>query len=85
VGFDPRGVGASAPLVCFESFDQVIAVWPPFAFPKTAAGEAEKEAADHRFADACTQRGGPIVNHMSTADAARDLDRLRSATGSSAI
>lgn len=81
VGFDPRGIGASTPLVCFESFDDVIAALPPFSFPTNATEEAQQQTANRKFADACTSRGGPIINHMSTADTARDLDRLRAAVG----
>jgi pimeloyl-ACP methyl ester carboxylesterase len=81
VGFDPRGVGSSTPLICFESRDQLIEALSLLQFPYTEAEEAAQEASDIRIAAACTQRGGPIINHMSTADVARDLDRLRAAVG----
>ena len=39
------------------------------------------ERADRAFNRACQRRGGPIVDHMATADVARDLDLLRQAVG----
>ena len=36
---------------------------------------------DRAIARACAERGGPILNHMSTANVARDLDLLRRAVG----
>ena len=38
-------------------------------------------AADLYLVDACAQRAGRIVDHMSTANVARDLDLLREAVG----
>ena len=81
VGFDPRGVGASTPLRCFDSLDEAQAVLPPFRFPVTAAEERIWVAADRTFARACARRGGPILDHMATAAVARDLDLLRQAVG----
>jgi len=81
VGFDPRGIGASTPLRCFDSLDQALAVLPPFRFPVTAAEERVWVQADRTFARACARRGGAIIDHMATADVARDLDLLRQAVG----
>lgn len=75
---------ASAPapaLRCFASLDQALAVLPPFRFPVTAAEERTWVDADRTFAQACAERGGPILDHMATADVARDLDVLRQAVG----
>jgi pimeloyl-ACP methyl ester carboxylesterase len=81
VGFDPRGIGASTPLRCFDSLDQALGVLPPFRFPVTAAEERRWVQADRTFARACARRGGPILDHMATADVARDLELLRQAVG----
>ncbi len=73
VGFDPRGIIRSTPLRCFESEEQ----WPPFppfAFPLTREQEREWAAWDRALNAACRARGGPIMNHMSTANVARDLN-----------
>ena len=81
VGLDPRGIGASTPLRCFNTLDQALGVLPPFPFPVTAAEERLWVDADRTFARACAGRGGPILDHMATADVARDLDLLRQAVG----
>jgi pimeloyl-ACP methyl ester carboxylesterase len=81
VGFDPRGIIRSTPLRCFATLEQAIAVLPPFPFPVTRAEERIWVQANRRLAAACAQRGGPIIDHMATADAARDLDLLRRAVG----
>ena len=81
VGLDPRGIGASTPLRCFDTLDQALGVLPPFPFPVTAAEERLWVDADRTFARACAGRGGPILDHMATADVARDLDLLRQAVG----
>jgi len=81
VGFDPRGVIGSTPLRCFETFDQALAVLPPMAFPVTRAEERIWIRSDRALARACARRGGAILDHMATADVARDLDLLRRAVG----
>ena len=81
VGFDPRGVGRSTPLRCFATFDEAIAVAPPIAFPVTAEEETLWRDSDLALAAACADRGGVIQDHMSTANAARDMDLLRQAVG----
>jgi pimeloyl-ACP methyl ester carboxylesterase len=80
VGFDPRGVMRSTPLRCFNSPDEW-PQYPPIAFPLTAAEEQQWIAAERALDRACSERGGPIRDHMSTANVARDLDRLRQLVG----
>ena len=80
VGFDPRGIIRSTPLRCFGSPDE----WPPFppfAFPLTREQEQLWAATDRALDTACRQRGNAIINHMSTANVARDLDVLRQLVG----
>ncbi len=81
VGFDPRGIARSTPLLCFKSSEDSLAVTAPIFFPVTPADEGVWENADRRLAAACDRRGGAIIDHMSTADVARDLDQLREAVG----
>ncbi|MDQ3662930.1 MAG: alpha/beta hydrolase [Actinomycetota bacterium] len=85
VGFDPRGIAASSPLRCFSSFEEALAVFPPMAFPVTRPEENVWVEADRALADACAQRGGAIIDHMSTANVARDLNLLRRAVGDSRL
>jgi pimeloyl-ACP methyl ester carboxylesterase len=81
IGFDPRGVGRSSPLTCFETQEQADAVKAPFAFPVTPAEERAWIGFDRAYTKSCRKYAGPIINHMSTANVARDLDRLRAAVG----
>jgi pimeloyl-ACP methyl ester carboxylesterase len=81
VGFDPRGIHQSTPLLCFRSLEQALRIVPPVPFPVTAEEEAMFERADRALNRACQRRGDPIINHMATADVARDLDLLRQAVG----
>ena len=80
VGFDPRGIARSTPLRCFGTPKQ----WDPAFWadlPLTLADVAIVAAADRYLADACDQRAGSVIDHMSTADVARDMDLIRAALG----
>jgi pimeloyl-ACP methyl ester carboxylesterase len=81
VGFDPRGIAASTPLRCFDTFQQALGAVAPFPFPVTPAEERTWVGFDRQLAGACAQHGGAIQDHMATADVARDLDLLRQAVG----
>ena len=81
VGFDPRGINFSTPLRCFDTFDEALATLPPFPFPVTPAEERALRTSDDQLAAACAEHGGAILDHMSTADVARDMDLLRAAFG----
>jgi pimeloyl-ACP methyl ester carboxylesterase len=81
VGFDPRGIIRSTPLRCFDSLEEAEAVFAPFQFPVTRAEERIWIQSDRALARACAERGGPILDHMSTANVARDMDLLRRAVG----
>ncbi len=81
VGFDPRGINRSTPLRCFGSQEEWGPFFTPFFFPTTPEEEAIWIEADRFLVDACASRGGRIIDHMSTANVARDLDLLRRAVG----
>ena len=81
VGFDPRGIYRSTQLRCFNSPAEWGPYFTPFAFPSNAEEERAWIAADRFLDNACATRGGAIRDHMSTANVARDLDRLRAAVG----
>lgn len=81
VGFDPRGTNRSTPLRCFDTQEQADAAAPAFPYPTTRAEKVSWIAGEHAIDRACAHRGGVILNHMSTADVARDLDQLRQAVG----
>jgi len=81
VGFDPRGIARSATLRCFGTPKQWGPYFTPFSFPITLEEADQWEVADRYLDAACAQRGTKIIDHMSTADVARDLDMLRQAVG----
>ena len=81
VGFDPRGIARSTALRCFGTPKQWGPFFTPFAFPLTPEEEEAWMASDRFLNDACAQRGGLIIDHMSTANVARDMERLREAVG----
>ncbi|HYN68529.1 MAG TPA: alpha/beta hydrolase [Ornithinibacter sp.] len=80
VGFDPRGVGRSAPIDCLTDteLDTFLGSDPT---PDDAAEEEAFAATARGFAEACGTKAGPLLEHVSTADAARDMDVLRAALG----
>ncbi len=80
VGFDPRGVGRSAPINCLTDveLDTYLGSDPTPDDP----AERESFAATARgFALSCATTAGSLLAHVSTADAARDMDVLRAALG----
>jgi pimeloyl-ACP methyl ester carboxylesterase len=80
VGFDPRGVAASTPLECFSSNEQAIRLLG-WEFPITLAQEQRVIRLSRRAAALCDRNAGPLLEHMTTANVARDLDLLRQAVG----
>ncbi len=85
VGFDPRGIARSTPLRCYDTSEEAYADLPAHVFPVTSAEEQAQRAADAKLVAACGRHGGPILEHMSTADVARDMDRLRALFGDSKL
>lgn len=77
VGFDPRGSGASAPVVCLD--DAAMDAWLAGQGGRAAAGG--DDGAPDALARGCAQRGGPLLGHVDVASSARDLEVLRSALG----
>jgi pimeloyl-ACP methyl ester carboxylesterase len=80
VGFDPRGVGESTPLRCFASNEQAFDLLGQ-EFPITLAQERAVIERTRQGTEVCARQGGPLLDHMSTANVARDLDLLRAAVG----
>lgn len=78
VGFDPRGVGQSDPIDCLTD-DQLDAYVAQDPAPDTPAQVSAYERWNKTIADGCAK--SPVGAHISTVDAARDMDVLRSALG----
>lgn len=83
ISWDPRGIGESTSVQCFATPDDGLNFFTdlPTGFP---VGKAETSAWIRRytrFGQLCAQRNGNLLEHVSTADTARDLDLLRRAVG----
>jgi pimeloyl-ACP methyl ester carboxylesterase len=79
IGFDPRGVGASVPaLHCDPSF--FAGVRPDYLPASTAAEQVLINRA-RAYAAGCERRSGWLLPHMTSIDAARDMDSIRTALG----
>ncbi|MEP7191628.1 MAG: alpha/beta hydrolase [Actinomycetota bacterium] len=78
VGFDPRGVGTSAPVKCLNDreMDTFLGGDPT---PDNRSEEQKLADAAKAFADKCKANGGTLLGHVSTIDAAKDMDVLRAA------
>jgi pimeloyl-ACP methyl ester carboxylesterase len=82
VSWDPRGIGQSTAVQCFPSQAAEAAFLGGAAdFPVTAAEKRTYIARWREFGHRCAARAGSLLRHVSTADTARDLDRLRRAVG----
>ncbi|ADB31363.1 TAP domain protein [Kribbella flavida DSM 17836] len=82
LGFDPRGVGKSDPVLCFPTAAEEAAVFqgvPPF--PLTPAETAAYTRSNLKLAAGCLTTSPDRLKHYSTANVARDLDVLRRAVG----
>ena len=82
VGFDPRGVGQSTPVRCFAdsgSQEEFFGSLPPFPVTGDEIEQAADAAKD--LGRRCRQRNGELLDHLSTANVARDMDLLRQAVG----
>lgn len=79
IGFDPRGVGASTPVVCLDDAakDQSLSR----SYDDSDAGRAEMTADLKAWADACAQNTGELLGNVDTQSAARDMDMLRAVLG----
>ncbi len=80
VGFDPRGTGRSNPIDCLSDveLDAYLAGDPT---PDTPAEEKDYEETTQDYGPACEANSGPILGHVTTIEAARDVDVLRAALG----
>ncbi|MCU1549813.1 MAG: alpha/beta hydrolase [Glaciihabitans sp.] len=83
VGFDPRGVNHSTPVSCYTNPSQLDAY--NFDIPPGMRGSDEwikyEENLSKKFGAECLADTGPLLGHVDTVSAARDLDLLRAALG----
>ena len=84
VGFDPRGVGDSDPVDCLtdRELDDYVAQDQD---PDTPAEVSTYTGWVASIGRGCAQRSGAIAGHVTTVEAARDMDVLRAALGESTL
>ncbi|MBO8188622.1 alpha/beta hydrolase [Streptomyces spirodelae] len=80
VGFDPRGVGHSAPISCADPQEWVKAPKDD-PVPDSEADKLAQRKLAKEYADGCKERSGDLLPQMTTPNAARDLDVIRAALG----
>ena len=80
VGFDPRGTGRSEPVDCLSD-SQLDAYMAADPTPDTRAEGAAYRESVLSFGASCKSRSGTVLGHVTTIEAARDMDVLRSALG----
>jgi pimeloyl-ACP methyl ester carboxylesterase len=80
IGIDPRGVGHSTPVTCDLTQEQISRGNLPYA--NTAADVVEQAKHAKTVADQCaTSKSAWMLPHITTANTARDMDRVREALG----
>lgn len=83
VSWDPRGVGESTAVRCFDSAEEAIA-WEasiPTGFPVGRKERAFWVTEWAALSQRCQERDPELPRYVSTADTARELDLLRQAVG----
>ncbi|GGO97618.1 alpha/beta hydrolase [Wenjunlia tyrosinilytica] len=81
VSFDPRGVGASAPVHCLGDKARDLMSATTDGTPDNAEEMALALAANAASVKACRKNSGDVLPHVDTASAARDMDLLRQVLG----
>jgi pimeloyl-ACP methyl ester carboxylesterase len=84
IGFDPRGVAHSTPVTCGLTpviSDQTKVI----PYPSPSGDISENIAFAGRMARACHERSGDLLRFVTTANTARDMDRIRAALGENKI
>ncbi|MFF3919532.1 alpha/beta hydrolase [Streptomyces sp. NPDC001852] len=80
VAVDPRGVGRSEPVECLDG-RQMDAYAETDLTPDDQREENALVTADKGFAESCAAHSARLLRHVSTVEAARDMDILRAALG----
>ncbi|MFD5833650.1 alpha/beta hydrolase [Streptomyces collinus] len=80
VSWDPRGVGASEGVRC-RGDKEIQAAESLDVSPDTPAEEKAYFEDAAGFGEGCRKNAGKLMAHVSTADSARDMDRIRQVLG----
>jgi len=82
VAWDPRGTGASAPIVCRNNLDSLLAIDPT---PDTPDERQALLDGAKSFAEDCQRSAGDVLPYVSTENSARDMEQIRKALGEEKI
>ncbi|MFG1922386.1 alpha/beta hydrolase [Cryptosporangium sp. NPDC048952] len=82
IGFDPRGVGHSSPVTCGLTAAELI---PPYPYPAPDGSIDANVAFAKSVAKRCAAKSGDLLPYLTTANTARDMDRIREALGEKTI
>jgi pimeloyl-ACP methyl ester carboxylesterase len=77
IGVDPRGVGLSSPVRC----DPALLNERVSLFPRNEAEFRRLVAHNRALGNSCRRLTGPLLGHVDTVSAARDLEAVRRALG----
>jgi pimeloyl-ACP methyl ester carboxylesterase len=83
VAFDPRGIGYSTPISCGRGADELVRdlQYGILSLPAADGTIGANVAYAKRMAKQCAANSGPMLQHLTTANVARDMDRIRQALG----
>lgn len=84
LGIDPRGIGRSTGLSCINTIEELqefAEFIPVDPFPTDLDGVKEQKEFSQEIARRCEENAGPIIDHMSTANVARDFEAIRKGVG----
>ena len=82
VAWDPRGTGASAPVVCRSNMDGLLTLDPT---PDTPDERQALLDGAKSFAEDCQRNAGDVLPYVSTQSSARDMEQIRKALGEEKI
>lgn len=83
IGFDPRGVGSSKPAVSCDP--QYAGYDRPRYVPTSRKIEQAWKAKTNAYTARCDKLNGPILDHLTTKDVAKDIDLIRAGLGAKKI
>lgn len=78
IGFDPRGVGQSAPITCFDA-DELDELYSTSYDVETEEGWNAFNDDTREYLAACQERNPDTIGFVDTVSAARDMDIIRAA------
>jgi len=82
IGFDPRGVGLSTPIECYDDAEKDQLLYGTFdADYGTQAWIDELTVDEQGWIDACVENTGDLLGNLDAASVARDMDVIRAVLG----